>query len=377
MSALYIHIPFCSSKCPYCDFFSQVGTPRQLDGYVDLLKLNLTILKRDFPDTSAFDTIFFGGGTPSLLSVAQLAALLSTIQNHFDINPEAEITLEANPGTVDSTKLEGYRNAGVNRLSLGIQSLNDYNLQALGRIHTAGQARECVVAARQAGFDNLSLDLIFALPGQTLSGMEREITNLLELKPEHISLYGLSFEEGTDFFKRLTRGELKACDENVYAEQYKMIHRELSRAGFEHYEISNFALPGFRCRHNQIYWQRRNCLAIGCGAHSFIERNWGERWHIPGALTQYQAALTQGMNPAEQLEVFDRSGAMKEFIYLALRTKDGLSAADFLQRFGERPDKSFSLAFAKTSRYLQQSDSRWHFDPEAWLLYDHLITHFL
>ena len=273
--------------------------------------------------------------------------------------------------------MQGYRHAGVNRLSLGTQSLNDKNLQALGRIHTAAQARDSVAAARQAGFGNLSLDLIFALPGQTLPAMEREIKDLLELEPEHISLYGLSFEEGTEFFRRLTRGELEACDENLYAEQYKLIHRELSRAGFEHYEISNFARPGFRCRHNQIYWQRRNCLAIGCGAHGFIEKNWGERWHIPGALTQYRTALQQGNNPAEQLEVFDRIGAMKEFIYLALRTKDGLATADFQRRFGERPEKNFSLAFAKTSRDLHQDDGRWHFGPEAWLLYDHLITHFL
>ncbi|MBE9486207.1 MAG: radical SAM protein, partial [Chloroflexi bacterium] len=172
MSSLYLHIPFCSSKCPYCDFFSQAGSQKQLDEYVELLNLNIRILQQKFPHNPPLETIFFGGGTPSLLSAEQIGSLLKNIKGTFDIDKNAEITLEANPGTVDLDQLRGYRQAGVNRLSLGIQSLNDQHLQLLGRIHTADQAQDSVIAARAAGFNNLSLDLMFALPDQDLSSLE-------------------------------------------------------------------------------------------------------------------------------------------------------------------------------------------------------------
>ncbi|MCK4690622.1 MAG: radical SAM family heme chaperone HemW [Desulfuromonadales bacterium] len=377
MSSLYLHIPFCSSKCPYCDFFSQVGSQKQLDEYVELLNLNIRILQQKFPHNPPLETIFFGGGTPSLLSAEQIGSLLKNIKGTFDIDKNAEITLEANPGTVDLDQLRGYRQAGVNRLSLGIQSLNDQHLQLLGRIHTADQAQDSVIAARAAGFNNLSLDLMFALPDQDLSSLEEELSLLLELSPEHVSLYGLSFEKGTEFAVRLQRGELTACGESLYADQYRLLHERMNAAGFEHYEISNFARPGSRCRHNQVYWRRQTCLALGCGAHSFIADGWGERWHVPPDLSAYRRMLQNGQNACELLESFDRRTAMAETVYLALRTADGLSRTRFRRQFGSFPEELFPDAFRRQAERLKLVDDSWRLDLQGWLLYDHLISAFL
>ena len=377
MSSLYLHIPFCSNKCPYCDFFSQVGSQKQLDEYVELLNLDIRILQQKFPHNSPLETIFFGGGTPSLLSAEQIGSLLKNIKGTFDIDKNAEITLEANPGTVDLDQLRGYRQVGVNRLSLGIQSLNDKHLQLLGRIHTADQAQDSVIAARAAGFSNLSLDLMFALPDQDLSSLEEELSLLLELSPEHISLYGLSFEEGTEFAVRRQRGELTACGESLYADQYRLLHERMNAAGFEHYEISNFARPGYRCRHNQVYWRRQTCLALGCGAHSFVADGWGERWHVPPDLPAYRRKLQNGQNAYGLLESFDRQAAMAETVYLTLRTADGLSRKRFRQQFGSFPEELFPDAFRCQAERLKLLDDSWRFDLQGWLLYDHLISAFL
>ena len=379
VSSLYIHIPFCASKCPYCDFFSQVGSQLEIDEYIKLLLLNIEILGREKSPTSPLKTIFFGGGTPSLLSAKQITTTLDQLQRTFSFADGIEINLEANPGTVDLKKLQDFRQAGVNRLSLGIQSLNDQNLLRLGRIHTAEQAQNSVNAARDAGFDNLSLDLIFALPDQGLPALQQEVTALLDLSPEHISLYGLSFEEGTNFFSRLQSGELSSCDENLYAEQYLILDEQLSTAGFEHYEISNFSLPEKRCRHNQIYWQREICLAIGAGAHSFINRKWGERWHIPTNIQSYNDSLLRGENPAEILETYDQTGAMKEFVYLALRTSSGIDLEEFEQRFKLPFRQVFARELDQIENHLLSPSTSGHYrlNVKGWLLYDHLISHFL
>ncbi len=379
MSSLYLHIPFCSSKCPYCDFFSQVGPQQQIDEYVELLCLNIDVLQRKTSSCPPFKTIFFGGGTPSLLSVKQVERLLSHLERSFGIVAGAEVSLEANPGTVNLERLRGYRQAGVNRLSLGIQSLNEQSLQQLGRIHSAKQAHESVADARVAGFDNLNLDFMFALPDQELTTLGQDIERVLDFSPEHISLYGLSFEEGTPFFKQLQAGKLPPCDENLYADQYQLLHEQLGVAGFEHYEISNFARPKQRCRHNQVYWQRGECLAIGAGGHSFIDREWGERWHIPASLNGYKESLLQGENPAELLETYDQRGAMKEFVYLALRTSDGINLGEFRQKFNCTLAQVFPAAIDRIRPFLDSPANSDHhsFNQNGWLIYDHLISHFL
>ncbi len=343
-----------------------------------LLGLNIEILKRDEPPITPLQTIFLGGGTPSLLSARQLESIFEQLEKTFGFAENIEISLEANPGTLSLKKLQDFRHAGANRLSLGIQSMNDQNLQLLGRIHTATQARQTVNAAQDAGFDNLNLDLIFALPDQSPLALLQEITALLELSPEHISLYGLSFEPGTTFFSRLKAGELSPCPEEIYAEQYLMLHEQLCGAGFEHYEISNFSVPGKNCRHNQGYWQRENCLAIGVGAHSFYNRNWGERWHIPANLQSYKNSLQQGKNPAKLLERFDQAGAMREAVYLALRTSDGINLKEFEQRYQLPFQQVFAGELSKIEENFTTSASKqYRFNVKGWLLYDHLISYFL
>ena len=377
MSSLYIHIPFCPRKCPYCDFFSEVGTQHEIDNYVELLIRNIKILRQHNLASPPFKTIFFGGGTPSLFSIQQVENILHNIQQTFGIESIAEITLEANPGTIDLKKLQGYRQAGINRLSLGIQSLNDQNLQLLGRVHNAKQAQESIIAARAAGFDNLSLDLIFALPNQCLSALEHDVSALLDFNPEHISLYGLSFEEGTDFFSWLKSGEIAVCEESLYADQYLLLHDRLAAAGYDHYEVSNYSRPGKRCQHNQVYWQRRNCLAVGVGSHGFDEQEWGTRRHTPTDMKRYQEFLLQGRDPLEILETYDHYGAMKEYVYLGLRTSDGINVRTFEQKFGLQYEQVFAAATHKTRQYVQVDGDHYRFNIEGWLIYDHLISNYL
>jgi len=377
MGSLYLHVPFCVSKCPYCDFYSQVGTQAQIDAYVELLKLNVSIIEVNSRPTKTLTSVFFGGGTPSLLNPSQIGNLLQAIDLTIGIALDAEISLEANPGTINLTQLQGYRSVGVNRLSIGVQSFDDCNLRLLGRIHSADEAQAAIGAARTAGFDNLNLDLMFALPGQELAALDREITAILNYEPEHISLYGLSFESGTAFATRLAAGDLAACKENLYAEHYKLLHRRLLRVGFEHYEISNFAHPGKRSRHNQVYWRRGRCMAAGAGGHSFDASGWGERRHIPADVEKFRESLQRGKDPSERLEVYDKAGAMREFAYLALRTVDGIERAEFKRRFGSYPEKIFASAMNKCGNYLRLNDNSYHFELEGWLLYDHFISHFL
>lgn len=376
MGSLYFHIPFCRKRCCYCDFFSTTASGAERDGYVDLLCRHLELIHCNESVNRALQTIYFGGGTPSLLTTEQVTQLLTACRARFGLNDAAEITLEVNPGTFGGEYLKQVRQAGVNRLSIGIQSFDDQQLGQLGRCHNVDQARAAVKAARAAGFDNISLDLMFALPGQNADDLDREIDQLLQQAPEHISVYGLTIEEGTEFERWQQQGLLTAVDEDEYARQYELLRARFSAAGYEHYEVSNFARPGRRCLHNQRYWQRRNCLSIGAGAHSFVESGYGERWHVPADLARYRQLLTAGVDPAEQLEGFDRQGAMIETVYLALRTSAGVDLAAFEERFGEPLQRAFPAALARLQASLVCSRERIILPSQHWLIYDHLIKAF-
>lgn len=376
MSSLYFHIPFCRQRCRYCDFFSTTASGVERDIYVDLLCRQLELIRCDSVASSALQTIYFGGGTPSLLTAEQLHLLLTRCRTRFGLSATPEITLEVNPGTFGGEYLQQVRQAGVNRLSIGIQSFDDQQLQQLGRCHDVDQARAAVTAARAAGFDNISLDLMFALPGQTADDLRREIDLLLQLGPEHISVYGLTIEEGTEFERWQQQGRLTMVDEDEYAGQYELLRTGFTAAGYEHYELSNFARQGRRCRHNQRYWQRRSCLAVGAGAHSFVERGYGERWQVPTDLAQYHQRLDAGVDPAERLEIFDRQGAMVETVYLALRTSAGIDLAAFEQRFGEPLQRAFPRAFTQLHGSLVCTHERVILPPQHWLIYDHLVASF-
>jgi oxygen-independent coproporphyrinogen-3 oxidase len=375
MAGIYLHIPFCEQKCRYCDFFSAPPAGNQLECWHLLLQRNLQLIAAR--QTPEIETIFFGGGTPSLLNPQQIKSILNCCRELFPLSRDAEISLEANPGTLSASSLAGYLDAGINRLSLGIQTFDDQALRLLGRTHSAAQARQAFDMARDIGFGNISVDLIFALPGQKTSDLEQEIEHLLELSPDHVGIYGLSVESGTPLQRLVDSGQISETDEETYAASYLMLHRHLGAANYEHYEISNFARPGYRCRHNQTYWQRKTCLAAGAGAHAFDAEAYGIRTAIPTDLTKYQQQLDTGQNPATLLEEFDRQQAMAETLYLALRTSDGIDSTAFERKFAISLKDAFPEAFNSLKPHLQLKNNHYSFKPESWLLFDHLISHFL
>jgi oxygen-independent coproporphyrinogen-3 oxidase len=376
MLGLYLHIPFCRRKCPYCDFYSVEGHDPLRRGYPDLLRRHLGWAS-GHGWQGPVDTVYFGGGTPSLLSCRSVGSLLDAVARHFGLAADAEITLEANPGTVTAASLAGYRAAGVNRLSLGLQSLDPQQLMTLGRLHGSAEGLLAVRRARRAGFANLSLDLIFALPGQTRTDLDEELDRYLDLAPEHLSCYGLTAEPDTPFHHRVQAGELRLPDEEFYADAFLRLHERLAAAGYAHYEIANYARPGYACRHNLGYWQRRPNLGVGAGAHSFRDTGWGERWAVPADLDRYGEALRYRQEPAERIEGFDRAGAMSETLYLGLRTRAGVDDAAFRTRFGCGVDEAFPRAVTQLRPWLALEEGNWRLTVAGWLLYDRLIQQFL
>ena len=297
---LYIHIPYCRQKCPYCAFFSQEHTDGDLTRYAGLLQQEMRLAAESRSPQHRLDSIYFGGGTPSLLDPRQVAELIQQAGHLFGLADDAEVTLEANPGTVDFQKLSGFRQAGVNRLSLGTQSFDDRMLKELGRIHTAQQAREAFAAARQAGFDNIGIDLIHALPGQTSALWLAELRQALQLAPEHLSIYGLTIEEGTPFAARYDSDSPLLPDQDLAAGMFEVADDLLTAEGYEHYEIANYALPGFRSRHNSGYWQRDGYLGLGAGAHSLLRDSaYGTRFSNVADLDEYCICTAQ-WRPAAQ-----------------------------------------------------------------------------
>jgi oxygen-independent coproporphyrinogen-3 oxidase len=376
MPGLYLHVPFCQSKCPYCDFYSVTGHDPHWHNYPDQLCQHLE-WAAGHGWGGSFDTVYFGGGTPSLLSPEAVGGLLETIARCFDLTAAVEITLEANPGTVTAASLSGYRAAGVNRLSLGLQSLEPAQLSALGRLHDAAQGAQAVELARRAGFADLSLDLIFALPEQTLAELAVEIDRYLALAPEHLSCYGLTAEAGTPFQQQVQAGALTLPDGDFYADAFLLLHERLESAGYVHYEIANYARPGHACRHNLGYWQRHQYLGIGAGAHSFRDTGWGERWAVPTDLDNYASVLHAGCEPAASLETFDRAGAMAETLYLGLRTRAGVDDAAFRARFGVGVAAAYPEAIERLRPWLALEGGNWRLTADGWLLYDRLIQEFL
>ena len=262
----YIHIPFCERKCNYCDFTSLKGTDNQIEKYVNYLLKEIDIYGKNYDLSEKQDTIYFGGGTPSLLPIDSLKIILS----RFFYDENTEITIEVNPKTVDIYKLKEYKNLGVNRLSIGIQTFNDENLKVLGRIHNSEEAIEVYNMAREVGFKNISLDIMFSLPNQTLEMLKIDLEKLIFLNPEHISIYSLIWEEGTKFFRDLKAGKLKETDNDLEATMYEYIIDYLKSKGYGHYEISNFSKKDFEARHNSIYWENKNYLGLGLSAAGYL-----------------------------------------------------------------------------------------------------------
>jgi oxygen-independent coproporphyrinogen-3 oxidase len=349
--SLYLHIPYCQSKCPYCDFNSHAAASWPEDDYVRALVAEIERRASEAPWAGRpLKTIFFGGGTPSLFQPQSIAAIVAAAARNFGIENGAEVTLEANPGTVDAAKLGGMRAAGINRISFGAQSFNEARLKFLGRIHSAGETREAARIAHRAGFERLNLDLIFAVPGQSVDEVLNDIAQAAALGPDHISAYNLTFEEGTAFFTEMKRGRIRPLDSDRQAEFYAAVREELPRRGYRMYEISNYAPPGHEARHNLSYWRAESYLGLGAGAHSFARGEHGgtgRRWWNERVPARYvELALKGGLAEAGG-ETVDADGARGEFVFLNLRLREGFALANFEQRFGASFDSVFGARAAR------------------------------
>jgi oxygen-independent coproporphyrinogen-3 oxidase len=328
---LYIHVPFCAEKCRYCAF---VSAPPRKDDLMEYPALLMGELRLIGSGSGPVDSIYFGGGTPSLLQPEQFARLLGEIARRPGIAADAEITMEANPGTIDRLSLEKYRAAGINRLSLGIQSFDDSFLECLGRIHTAGQSRQAFQDAREAGFANVSIDLIHALPGQSLDQWRSELQNAVRLRPEHISIYGLTVEEGTPFAHTYPADSPALADEDLSADMFELADELLTAAGFDHYEIASYARPGNRSQHNSGYWRRDGYRGLGVAAHSFLREGCGVRFSNPDTLEEYRRGVTSGQLPRIDEHRLAEGEAMAEYMFLGLRLADGVDLSAFEREFG-------------------------------------------
>ena len=332
---LYVHVPFCERKCVYCDFFS-VESLEPVEEYLSALEEEIR-MSADAVRGMHAATVYLGGGTPSLLSPAQLDRVLSGLREQVPFEPGAEITLEVNPGTVTLQSLRDMRRLGFNRLSIGIQSFDDAELKFLGRIHTADDARRCISDARAAGFDNISIDLIVSLPGQDEERCEASLREAVSLEPQHISAYTLIVEDHTPLSQWVKTGQVKPNDEHREAALYEKTMAILNLAGYEHYEVSNYARPGFRSKHNSSYWTHTTYLGFGPSAHSFLWKE-GEtkarRWSNVRSIGRYCDQLRQREHPLEREETLDAGQLFDEAVFLGLRS-DGLDPMLLARRWGK------------------------------------------
>lgn len=342
---IYVHIPFCRHKCPYCDFVSGVVDSQTRKEHLEMLTREI---EQSRWKASRAGTLFLGGGTPSYLEHEEMSGLLQTLRSNFDLRPAVERTLEANPGTLDSHKLERFLELEFNRLSLGVQSLNNRLLRTLGRTHTAEQALQAYRSARAAGFENINLDAMFGIPGQSLSEWRTDLESVLELRPEHISLYSLTIEPDTEFFRSVQSGLLCPPKEGLSADMFESAMDLAGVAGYRQYEISNYALPGRECLHNQIYWRNAPYLGFGLGASSFVD---GVRWKNFSTYEEYAAAVARSEMPVAEREHLEGREALGEAIMLALRTDEG---ADLTQ-LGQEHDLDATEVYSAVLEHLQDT----------------------
>lgn len=330
---LYIHIPFCIRKCAYCDFLSGPATDETISNYVEALKREI-LAQKNFAKDYIVTTIFFGGGTPSILSGSQMQGIFDALKRVFVIDENAEISMEANPGTVTRENLLAYRQAGINRISFGLQSTDNKELKTLGRIHTYEEFLESFHLARECGFDNINVDLISAVPNQTIDSWEQSLKNILALQPEHISAYSLIIEEGTLFYEKYgedSEGEKLLPSEEEERFMYKRTEELLGKAGYHRYEISNYAKSGKECKHNLGYWERKEYLGLGLGASSLVANT---RFKNCDDLTFYIKNAEDILTIREDVDVLSRQEQMEEFVFLGLRKMAGISYKKFEEIFG-------------------------------------------
>ena len=363
-SSVYIHIPFCATKCYYCAFNTYTFHKEQAKTYLQALRTEMELYA---PDTEPLQTIFIGGGTPSILSANTLAQLFADIHQNFSITPNAEITVECNPGTVDAEKLSVMRDNGVNRLSFGLQAMQDETLKQLGRIHTVSEFMESYHLAREHGFENINIDLIFALPDQEIEAWHHTLNEVIALEPEHISAYNLVMEEETPFYEQWQSGKLHLPSEDTEADMFQYTIDTLTSHGYTHYEICNFARPNHFAKHNLVYWNNQPCIGLGAGACGYVN---GVRYTNIRGIAPYIKTLSKHNRPIADTEHLTGNAEKAETLMLALRKREGISLETYQNRFGEEIDDAFGKTLSKwvDLHLLEQTDTHLRLTDRGLLL---------
>lgn len=367
---LYVHIPFCVRKCQYCDFLSGPSDEETKDRYIEALLKE--IRAAEHTEDYEIVSVFIGGGTPSALKAEAIASIMRTLQEQFFFCEDAEVTIEANPGTVDLEKLTIYRNVGINRLSLGLQSTDAEELKLLGRIHSYEEFLKSYEWAREAGFSNINIDLMFAIPGQTGEAWRQHLYQVAELNPEHISAYSLIIEEGTPFAEQ----NLDLPDEDTEYQMYEDTAEILERYGYRQYEISNYAKQGYMCRHNAGYWQRREYLGFGLGASSLYG---GMRFSNTHQMQEY---LKESRNPDQirkDVTVLSRNEQIEEFMFLGLRMTEGISEKKFEENFDVRLMDIYGDILQKYEEtgFMEHIETKWRLTRKGIHVSNHILADFL
>jgi oxygen-independent coproporphyrinogen-3 oxidase len=369
MEGIYIHIPFCRQACRYCDFYFTVSIQHQ-DEFVDALLVEIRQRALQYPDTE-LGSLYLGGGTPSVLSRENIDRIMDSVWRHYKISDHAEVTIECNPDDLDTSFLEYLRQSGFNRISIGIQSFSDESLSLMRRSHHASQAVRCVHDASDAGFDNITVDLIYGLPGQTPEGWKENVNRALSLPIQHLSAYHLTYEPGTVFDYWRKKERVVPVEEEQSIRMYRILRERLMESGFEHYEISNFAREGKRSRHNQLYWSGDPYLGFGPAAHSFDGNS--RSWNV-ASLKEYMESVSseKSFSESEALSVKER---YHDYLITSLRTSDGADPEYILQQFGSEIrnhfDRKTGLFIADGSMIL--SKKQLVIDPDRWLVADHIM----
>lgn len=373
-NSLYFHIPFCRARCNYCDFYSVADRDEQIPLFLDALITELRSYTATLRQYSGIETLYLGGGTPSMFTGEQVEELLAVVTGLLPLQDSAEITLEANPGEVDEARLRAYKRAGVNRLSLGLQSFRDHQLHKLGRIHTAQQNTDTVTMAREAGFDNISVDLLFHLPGQTLSDFRDDLEKILSLNAEHVSIYSLTVEANTPLFRYVQQGDVQMPSDDLDAEMYSLICQSLAEEGYEHYEVSNFCKPGYRSRHNSNCWNGSHYIGFGPSAHSYTGN---QRWWNVRDLSKYLQLIRGDLSPTEGREQSDTLIRQEEFLLTRLRTSGGISREKWREEFGEPLPEAISHYLIELAErcpdWVRVDDESLRLTEHGWLFNDTII----
>jgi oxygen-independent coproporphyrinogen III oxidase len=370
MSGIYLHIPFCDTKCIYCDFYSITNHTRKAE-FIESLKKEI-ISRSELLHDRKFDTIFFGGGTPSLLSKAEFSEIFDTLYKHYNISNNTETTIECNPGTLDIHKLAELKELPINRLSFGVQSFIDEELKYLTRIHSAEQAAASVKSAQDSGFTNINIDLIFALPNQSMDNWKYNLNKAMELNTQHISAYSLIFEEGTALYNMREAGKAKQADIELEQQMYEYTMESLSAGGYSQYEISNYAKPGHECRHNLKYWTLEEYIAFGPSASSYIGN---QRWTNVKNIGKYIELVDSGKDAYDFIETIDKNTSVTEHIFLGLRSK-GISYSRFerLYNINFREKYSSPIEMLLKNGYAVSTDENLSLTRKGYAVCDEIVA---